>query len=126
MYPLHSCFRVDFPCQKSGEIVILHHFSGLNHIKPAFSSGFSTIPQRYPHVSAHPPDSGYSGYVLRVPRLGDAKEIAQLRHDAAFKWETKNVRRTVMAMAITYNWLFQWDSTFYKWGIVLITSYNWL
>ena len=23
---------------------------------------------------------------------------------------------TVMAMAISYNWLFLWDYTFYKWG----------
>ena len=22
----------------------------------------------------------------------------------------------VMAMAMSYNWLFQWDYTFYKWG----------
>jgi len=25
-------------------------------------------------------------------------------------------RITVMAMAISYNWLFLWDYTFYKWG----------
>ena len=28
----------------------------------------------------------------------------------------------VMAMAITYNWLFLWDYTFYKWGFV--STYN--
>ena len=29
-----------------------------------------------------------------------------------------------MAMAISYNWLFLWDDTFYKWGdlLVLITD----
>jgi len=26
----------------------------------------------------------------------------------------------VMAMAISYNWLFQWDYTFYKWGDFLV------
>ena len=30
---------------------------------------------------------------------------------------------TVKATAITYNWLFQWDYTFYKWGFV--STYNW-
>ena len=25
-----------------------------------------------------------------------------------------------MAMAIAYNWLFQWDYTFYKWGDLLV------
>ena len=30
---------------------------------------------------------------------------------------------TVMAMNISYNWLFQWDYTFYKWGFV--STYNW-
>ena len=31
---------------------------------------------------------------------------------------------TVKAMAITYNWLFLWDYTFYQWGdlLVLITG----
>ena len=29
-----------------------------------------------------------------------------------------------MAMAISYNWLFLWDETFYKWGEV-VSTYNW-
>ena len=29
---------------------------------------------------------------------------------------------TVMAMATSYNWLFRWDYTFYKWGFV--STYN--
>ena len=28
-----------------------------------------------------------------------------------------------MAMAISYNWLFLWDYTFYKWGF--LSTYNW-
>ena len=28
----------------------------------------------------------------------------------------------VMAMATSYNWLFQWDYTFYKWGF--LSTYN--
>ena len=30
---------------------------------------------------------------------------------------------TVMAMAISYNWLFLWAYTFYKWGF--LSTYNW-
>ena len=30
---------------------------------------------------------------------------------------------TVMAMATSYNWLFLWDYTCYKWG--LVSTYNW-
>ena len=30
---------------------------------------------------------------------------------------------TDMAMAMSYNWLFQWDYTFYKWGF--LSTYNW-
>ena len=28
-----------------------------------------------------------------------------------------------MALAISYNWLFLWDYTFYKWGF--LSAYNW-
>ena len=34
-----------------------------------------------------------------------------------------NWKVTVMAMATSYNWLFLWDYTFYKWGFV--STYNW-
>ena len=28
----------------------------------------------------------------------------------------------VMAMAISYNWLFQWDYTFYKWVLLVLRT----
>ena len=35
----------------------------------------------------------------------------------ATSWGSHNSNFTmVMAMAISYNWLFLWDYTFYKWG----------
>ena len=35
---------------------------------------------------------------------------------------TNVVTPAVMAMAISYNWLFLWDYTIYKWGFV--STYN--
>ena len=31
-------------------------------------------------------------------------------------WRNGRFLTAVMAMAISYNWLFLWDYTFYKWG----------
>ena len=39
------------------------------------------------------------------------------------KWELTWELITVMAMAISYNWLFLWDYKIYKWGFV--STYNW-
>ena len=42
-------------------------------------------------------------------KVGDATRIR-------FFFLDENQSNTVMAMAISYNWLFLWDYTFYKWG----------
>ena len=39
-----------------------------------------------------------------------------------FSW-LLNDNPTVKAMAISYNWLFQWNYTFYKW--CFLSTYNW-
>ena len=40
-----------------------------------------------------------------------------------FRYHFLSVKPTVMAMAPSYNWLFLWGYTFYKWGFV--STYNW-
>ena len=40
-----------------------------------------------------------------------------------FQYHFLSVKRTVMAMATSYNWLFLWGYTFYKCGF--LSTYNW-
>jgi len=49
------------------------------------------------------------------PYRQDLSGGATNRHRRCLK-EGMKKGPTVMAMAISYNWLFLWDYTFYKWG----------
>ena len=40
----------------------------------------------------------------------------------AAKYLICSIYSTVMAMVISYNWLFLWDFTFYKWGDLLVLT----
>ena len=49
-----------------------------------------------------------------IPYVFDGKKTMKKHHVC---WSTApHIAYTVLAMAISYNWLFLWDYTFYKWG----------
>ena len=61
-------------------------------------------------IDARNPHAPHLGYVdlTMTARFGQKEMMGQPL--------TNGDLTTVMAMAISYNWLFLWDYTFYKWG----------
>ena len=61
----------------------------------------------------------FCALVSRFRTPGMCQHIVLRQH-----WHCKfMIVDTVMAMAISYNWLFLWAYTFYKWGF--LSTYNW-